>query len=70
MKEVLLPSPATLSARTVRLNSEYSWSINNAIEAGRPELATELAIAFHNELADLKRSHEAPTDPHGVVYPR
>jgi hypothetical protein len=65
-----LPSPATLSARTVRLKSEYSWSINNAIEAGRPELANELANSFHSELADLNRHHEAPTDPHGVVYPR
>jgi hypothetical protein len=60
----------TLMARTTRLKTEYSWSINNAIEAGRPELATELANSFHTELADLHRDDAAPTDPHGVVYPR
>jgi hypothetical protein len=60
----------TLLARTTQLKSEYSWSINNAIEAGRPELATELANSFHTELADLHRDHAAPTDPRGVVYPR
>jgi hypothetical protein len=61
---------ATFSARTSQLKSEYSWSINNAIEAGRPALAAELADSFHTELADLARSHDAPTDPRGVVYPR
>jgi hypothetical protein len=66
-----LPSPAkTLSARTVRLKSEYSWSINNAIESGRPELAAELADSFHTELAALALDHDAPTDPRGLVYAR
>jgi hypothetical protein len=65
-----LRTSATLLARTTQLKSEYSWSINNAIEAGRPELAAELADSFHVELADLARDHAAPTDPRGVVYPR
>lgn len=64
-----MPSPATLSARTVRLKSEYSWCINNAIEAGRPDLASELADSFHTELADLA-ADDTPTDPRGVVHPR
>jgi hypothetical protein len=69
-----LPSPATkLSARTVQLKSEYSWSINSAIEAGRPALASELADSFHADLADLARAHDAMdpmTNPRGIVYPR
>jgi hypothetical protein len=66
-----LPSPATtLSARTVQLKSEYSWSINNAIESGRPDLAAELADSFHAEMADLARDHSAPTDPRGLVLAR
>jgi hypothetical protein len=65
-----LRNTATLLARTSQLKSEYSWSINNAIETGRPELADELADSFHTDLAALVRDHEAPTDPRGVVYPR
>jgi hypothetical protein len=63
-----LPRSATkLSARTLALKSEYSWSINSAIESGRPELAAELADSFHTEMADLARDHDAPTDPRGVL---
>jgi hypothetical protein len=54
----------------VRLKSEYSWSINNAIESGRPDLAAELADSFHAEMADLARDHSAPTDPRGLVLAR
>jgi hypothetical protein len=61
---------ATLSARTTQLKSDYSWSINNAIEAGRPALAAELADSFHTELAELARDHDAPTNPRGIVLPR
>ena len=65
-----MSNSATLLARTSALKNEYSWSINSAIESGRPELASELADSFHSEMADLARDHAAPTDPRGVVYPR
>ncbi len=66
-----MPSPATtLSARTVQLQREYSWSINSAIEAGRPELAAELADCFHTDLAELAREHQPATNPRGIVLPR